>query len=416
MSVFVLLPARGWVSHLARMTPLRSSAPAPRSAPAAYRRDLAARRDLPFGDDDGAWITLATMLTHAAMQPGAGEALAAARTFVHDAWRGREPHPELDPPGRGGEGTVVRAAIEEMERSGALELARVALESLSAIVEDEVERGRVEAQRARIRWKLGDVEGAELRYRRVERTGRRLLDEELRIRAWLGYCALAQQKGNYPALRRWCLRVHRSATARGWGRLAAVAENGLMACEATAGNLDAAVEWAWRAYRHVAGDPHAESEVLQNLGYLLLLLGRPHPAKTALVAAIQRARVPRIIVPALGNLALAAAADGDRVTLDWAARELDRADPGVHQPYDVALSLLECARALQGSGDPARARRLRERALGIAARHGYHEIAIRAERPEPAAAPAAPARRALAVAAELESWTPALPDHVLQPL
>src|SRR5205823_6626870 len=108
-----------------------------------------------------------------------------------------------------------------------------------ALLPDEgLNSGRILAQRARISRKLGETDLALGRYRHLRRKARRLKSNELLLRTWVGYGAMAQTRGNYPEVRRWSSRIVERASARGYGRLASAGHAGLMVASAVARVFD----------------------------------------------------------------------------------------------------------------------------------------------------------------------------------
>jgi tetratricopeptide (TPR) repeat protein len=366
-----------------------------RSAPLAYRRDLEAapgRESLdPF---DGAWIAIATMLSHAGMAPDAERdgILRRAVKLTRDATRDgaqsahrRREGADAEPAAR-----LIHRLVQRMEDAGALNLG---LTTLQSFVEadpalEPVERGRIMAQAARIAWKTGDLDAAMSRYRAVARMGHRLNEVELRVRAWIGYGVLARLRGNYPNVRKWASKAARAAEQDGLDELATIAHHSLMVASGVRGEIERALLHGWRAYELSAGDSAAEAEMLVCLGQTLLNAGEADTARSGFAGALTRNPPARIALPAFGGYAMASAVVGDTDGVQWAAEQvLDRArQAGL--PYETAAALTECVDASMATGDARRAATLRAAALSTATAHGYHEIAYHLENTEQQRTPA----------------------------
>lgn len=376
--------------------------PVPRRAAStildAYRRDVAGRGGRPFGREDGAWIQLASLLSHVGMaeendrEPMASAQRLARSLLTDEQWSEGyrldplQPRSELSLEGR------IRAISEMAEDAGALLLAEallIAFVDSSADV-SELERGRIEAVRARLAWKSGRHDVAKERYDRTLRTARRIRSSELRVRGLIGRAILARLAGNYPLSRDIAHQALRLATRGGMRRLAATCHHMLMVCAALSERFQEAIVHGWAAFVHASDDSILEAEVLGNLGQLFLDIGDAETGAAAFKAVLGRHPSNRIRVPALGGLALASARVGDKAGAFSATEQLVR-DADDARPYDFALALVELgeAHALLGESDHADA--YRARALTIARAHSYHEIPFRIER-SIAATPPVPSR------------------------
>jgi hypothetical protein len=184
---------------------------------------------------------------------------------------------------------------------------------------------------------------------------------------------------------------------RGMHRLAALSYQTLTVPAARAGDFGSALVYGWRAFLNAAGEPTMESETLSNIGQLFLDLGHPMPATAAFRAVIARASSDRVLMPALGGLAVAASRMGDHDVVTWVQREVaTRARAGA-TPYVVASAQLDLARAWANLQVIERAESARRGALAIALEHRFHEFVHHAEAPFVAAAPA---RQVLSASAE----------------
>jgi hypothetical protein len=370
---------------------------APRPPLAAYREDLARRGGgEEFGPSDATWLTVATILSHGVdvsadsrppllptlrevvgSDPALREVLAVSEQVPPAEF-------ELD-----GVSPIVRAIVERMEDDGALNLAYSVLSSLADadLRLSVLERGRVLAQLGRVAWKAGALETAREQYRRVEVLGRTARIPELRVRAWVGYSIIARLHGNYPEVRKWGARAVHDAERAGLAALGSLAYHNLMVSAAVGGDINGALVYGWRAYQGAIGDTAREARALLHLSQCLLECGQPGAALRGFAATLDRQPVARVAFPALGGLAIAAAAVGDRPLVLATKARIEGLIAIAPFPYECASVLLELSLALAAIGDTARAAVCRTRALRLAHRHAYHEIVHRLEALGPAAVP-----------------------------
>ena len=373
---------------------------------AAYRADMQGRTE-PLAAHDDRWLAAASELHLAAGATGVAreEHLAAAigiavdllgatriEAFVRREWLGERSG--LDP-------LIVLA--DAMYYEGARRLAAVVLDDLLRVAPDvsDLQRGRILVRRTRIAWSLGNLDEAADRYEFLGLLGRRTRNAELLAQAEFGRMTLAQFRGDIPGLR---ARVPRALALAEKSRnpaLVHVALLSAMMSYASEGKFDQAVMAGWRDYRHAKGQPIWETEALTNLGQLMLEMGRPDRARAAFAAAVELAAPARLLLSALGGLAVASARAGQEPTVEWTVREVWRAQEHSVQPYPVAMAHLECAVALRSLGRVAEAERHRLAAVELARTHRFHEIAFRAAELEVAPAPRQPAP----LAPEAESVT-----------
>jgi tetratricopeptide (TPR) repeat protein len=228
--------------------------------------------------------------------------------------------------------------------------------------------------RARLAWKSGALDVASERYRRVAAAARRLRSDELRVRAWIGESIVARLRGNYPASRSHGGKAAGLAEQAGFRRLASVAHQSLMVSICVAGDYEAAIGHGWQAFLYAAGNDPMECAALGNLGQVLLEAGHPETATSAFRAVLRRQPLPRIVLPALSGLALAAARCGRDSTVEQVRGELLVRMQAGATPYDTATVMLDLARAYATIGDTQQARGYRQHALELALAHGFHEI------------------------------------------
>lgn len=356
------------------------------SATAAYRADLAATAK-PLGPDDDAWITIATLLSQACAvsdEPRAALVRNAAELARALLLERAAAHASRSEWGSADVGTCETVLIlaDHMFEAGALHLTRVAL---SAFLEADtslsiLQQGRLVSRRARVDARLGHVEEAMDQYRAVARLGKQIDSAELRIRAWFGLGVLAQMRGNYPELMRYSRRAARLAHRFELPLLNRLAHTGLMTAAGAQHRFDDALRHARIVYRGSLGDPLLEGEILQSIGQLLLEAGHTGKAADVFAGVLRRPLPLRIILPALGGLAIAAGKRGDVACVRWVLAELERLDAttGI-LPYAYASALLECASALSMVNRRADGERLLDIAERVADAGRYNEIIVKAD-------------------------------------
>jgi len=343
------------------------------------------------------WMRVGAMLENACMLPPDQREmhLRSAMDSVRAAL-GAEQWAEghhVDPMRPASESSLVgrfRTYCEIVEDAGALALSDAMLDAYvhADPTVDAVECGRVEAVRARLAWKAGDLEAATERYRRVAAAGRRERSDELTVRALIGQAIVARVSGNYPRVRERAQKAVALAERRQMRRLAAGAHQILTVAFAVARDFDVAVSHGWRSYEHSIGDPTMESEALAIIGQLFLDIGHPTPAAAAFRAVISRSPSDRLLLPSLGGLALAGARMGSWETVTRAQEIVTARAAAGATPYNVASTALDLARAWAELQVSQRAEEARGTALAIAVEHRFHEIAHHAEALEITEAPA----------------------------
>jgi hypothetical protein len=149
-----------------------------------------------------------------------------------------------------------------------------------------------------------------------------------------------------------------------------------MVAAAIGKEFESAVEHGWQAFLNADGDVSLESGALGNVGQLFLDAGHPTTAMSAFRAVLARRPSDRILVPALGGLAVAAArldlADVVHVAADDILARFN-ANAGA-TAYDTATALVDLTRAYAALGNSVRAEEFRERAHALAVSKGFHEI------------------------------------------
>lgn len=359
-----------------------------RSAAAAYRTDLTAHGG-EFGPHDGAWIAVGSLLEHAALLPEPDrsrlliDAIEFSREIVGEESLGRLGDREWQDRDR----TPIEAVMllaDSIHRAGALNTAGAMLDGLLLADSSmsEVHRGRILSQRARVLRKMSLIDEAYEYDREVARIGRRVKSVELRVRASLGYSSRCQMRGNYPELYRHSMRAARLAEREGLHKLARDANSGLLVALGVARRFDEGLIVGWRVYQASIGDRVDEGETLQNIGQLLFESGHLVEARAGFAAVVSRQLPVHIILAALGGLAITSAETGQPEAVEWAAAEAERLSKSNAPQYCIALAHLESAIALHRIGRHTECERHRLEAIRLGQAHGFHEIAIRAEKLE----------------------------------
>ncbi len=275
---------------------------------------------------------------------------------------------------------IIRLLIQRMEDAGALHLARVAIDALCATATlSPLDSARFLALQLRLAWKMGEVDRAQQGYEWLEEIGKRLGEPELTIRAWVGFSAVSQLKGNYPALREWSVRTVRLAEQNGYHRLAALGHHGLTVSAGMAGDFDGAIVHAWRHLSCVRGHSADEAAVHGHFGQILMDAGWHAQARAAFSRVITMDPPRRVLFPASGGLALASAHLGEVAAVRWVHAEVAAQIGRSALPYPLASALLECAMGLHIVGDLSASMDAGAAARVIANKYGYHEIVFKAD-------------------------------------
>jgi len=362
------------------------------SATTAYRTDLAVH-GLPFGDRDGDWIAVASLVSSAADQAASDqlddgdgherawktaiETAIAALGVEHldrvagrewgDGWSGFDPL------------TIIAIAMHD---AGARDLSRVLLDAVLRVRRGtpDLAYGRALAQRARVAYLAGEQEVAADFYRQVETIGRTLRSAELRARAANGFVGLAQARGNHPELLKAAELGLRLAEQTAAPRVRWNARYSILMGTALFRRFDEAMFHGWELFKLVRGDPVAEASALQTIGQLLFEMGDVDAARSAFAAVVSRPLPSHILLAALGGLATVASFSlAHRTTLDWAVQEVVSFRDRPTTPWSYASALLDCAVALRDVGDIERARELRDESLAMSRTHRLNALLYRGE-------------------------------------
>ena len=342
---------------------------------AAYRRDVAHLGGGALSSDDGAWLAAAVALDHASRaEPEARQALLReAVLLLEQATAGAAAIHTGDVHSSSAIVAMARLLAERVEDASAWHLALAVLAAAQRLAGDElIEQGRLDAQRARIQWKLGAIALSESSYRELLRAGEQLEEPELIARACVGLAALSQVRGNYPAVGEWASRAAAIADEAALGDVSALAHQLWMVSAGQRGEYDRALLHGWIAFDAYRGDPVREAELLLNLAQLLLTVHEERAALVGFVAALERDPPLRIALPAWGGVATSASLLARRDLVLIASKHIKRlgASTGLH--YAHAFALAEAAVALHRVGVASKP--WRDAALEIADRFGFHEI------------------------------------------
>jgi tetratricopeptide (TPR) repeat protein len=357
-------------------------------ATAAYRVD--AMRDGAVGriaagaeGREGSWIAAASLLEHAPLAKGDSERLIRAaidiahETLGEDSVRRRG---DREWPDQRFPADALLLLSDEAYEADAFQTALAMVTALDAADRSlsPVQRGRLLARRARILSRIGRIESARDHFVAIERLGREANSDELRARAWLGLASIAQMRGNYPAMATLGRRALRIARRGGLSFIERYSRLGLTIAAAAQHDFDTALFHGWAVYHASIGEPVEEGEILQTFGQLMVEARHFDEARAAFGAVVARPLPARIIVPALGGLAISAAETDRPATVRWVASQLHALEAAGAPRYILSLALLECGIALARVGHGEAASALRLEATIIAAEHGFHEVTDRA--------------------------------------
>lgn len=358
---------------------------------AAYRRDLARLGVRRLAADDGTWLAAAVALSHL----GPIDAVDPARSghvagLLNAAVRNLDP-PPFDAPDRPSPPLLrcARMLADRLEAASAWHLVLSVLVTAERVLHpDPLELGRIRAHRARIHWKNGAVDEAEVSYRALLRSARALGELELSARSYVGLAAVAQLRGNYPAVARWATHAARAARQASLPAIGAIAHQFLMVSAGQRGDYARALRHGWSAFENAAGHPIRESEMLLNLAQLLGTMGEHRAALAGFVAALERDPPARIALPAWGGVATSASHLGERRITRHAATRVNQVGAAPGLQYARAAALAEATLALERIDVDATS--WRRSAMALAEEYRFNEISFRlaSDAPAPDTVPA----------------------------
>jgi tetratricopeptide (TPR) repeat protein len=371
---------------------------------AAFRADTAAAPDNTT-EADGEWLTVASLVARAADLPKADRAGALRALAAHGAGL------DVADPASEAIALAVRSATA-MEDAARFHLAFTTLASVLQVLpeNDVLGRGRVLAQQGRIARQLGEHSQAKERYEAVDALATSAEGSaaaaELHARAWVGFGILAHIRGNLPDARTWFRRV--LATEQVPREQQQVAHTQLMIAAAAAKDFDIAAVHAWAAYESADGEQKLGA--LSNLAQVLLDAGHPKLALRGFGSILARKPIARWEFTALSGAAVAAAralpAGRARPLVEQFASRLQALIATIQLPWSQAVALADVSDAYSALGATIAASQVRDQAIAVADRYGFHELSyrLRESQAAPALTRVTPLRRAAAVAEQVESF------------
>ncbi len=358
----------------------------PPSAFGAYREDL--RRSAPrtsLGPADHEWLLVATGLERLAQLLPGERAIAARRlaTAFREEQTGEGDEALADAldalPGQPGADALLaraRAVCADMERSGALLLARVTLEAAATVgaAAGALERGLAIVQQGRIARTLGEMDEARERYESAAELGRAEGAAEVEARGWIGIGALCRARGNYPDAREHYEKGLALASGADVMEVVGLAHQGLLGAAVASGDMSAALVHGWAAFQHAQGrGADAEAEALVNLAHVCMESGGAAAALAGNFAVLARTATPRLRIPALAGATDAASRLQRAETVGRLARMLQREQ---HEsfPFETARAWSTLAVAYARLADPGASARAADRARSLAKSGGFFEV------------------------------------------
>jgi tetratricopeptide (TPR) repeat protein len=371
----------------------------PLPALAAYRRDLEALGDFAVSEPEleralGRWVSFGAILesflgevTPAAQENGADAVQHVAGIYAQRladvAADDRDPPADststapsaAHPNELSGLATLTRQVAAAAEQRGALWLAYMMLATLERVGDamPPLELGRALAQRARVARKADSSDVADTLYRRVDALGRSAHAPELTARAAMGFGVLAQFRGNLPLAARHFGKAARIAASTGDADLRRLAQHGRMVIAARRGAFADALSFGWDAFAAAAGNREQEADMLLNLAQIALDTGHAAPALQGFAAALARRPGPRLLLPALGGAARAAAALNRMEVVHWCGLRIEEIAREGSFAYPTASALLDLALATAAK-EPTTSERYVRRALRLTDEFRFHEL------------------------------------------
>jgi hypothetical protein len=350
----------------------------------AYRADVA-RNGGEFGAFDNDWIQAGCWIEYAIASYAEKGSLA-----FDEAAAGLPGLLDRDELARVARGEWAREAATPLETffvfgillqtAGAWGFADAIARQLLAVAGiDDADRGRFLALRARISRKRDETDLARDQFLSVHRIGKRLNNAELLARAALGLAAIAQRHGKCPQVKRYSRRAARLGVSAGLPRTSAQAYYGLMAESAKRGDFADASVAAWEMLKLTHVESAYREYALHGLGQLLIDSGEFSTGRKVLVKLVQGTVDRKVALSAIGGIAIASARLGDAETVEWAIERMREVRASAAPSYELASALLDCAQAASVVRMDEESAVLRAEALSLAAAHGFHEFAIKAE-------------------------------------
>ncbi|MGQ0642198.1 MAG: tetratricopeptide repeat protein [Gemmatimonadaceae bacterium] len=288
---------------------------------------------------------------------------------------------------RAGQELLAKTVLEmsaRMSGLGALTLATTLVGHARAAVHQVSERtrGLLLVEQARLTRLLGNLDESEVLYAQLHALGERSHDDVLLARAAIGRGVIARVRGNYPKARALFLEGLEISERAGSAELQRFAHQGVFVVAAMGDAWEEALRHGWLTLVLAAGDAAHEAEALVNLAHVSLGAGYPRAALHAILKAVPNAKDLRVLLPALGTAAVAAARCDERSLLDHIAGRVETVVSGSSLPFEGAEALLSLARAFDELGLQSRASAIRMRGRAIAEKHQFHELIHISEKDE----------------------------------
>jgi len=345
----------------------------------AYRDDAAAHPET-LPEDAPGWLMVATQLDHVVGADAAAGRAESLRRFLKG-----QGVLCIGPASGLAQAVVsfVEPIVLAAEDAAWFTVADQLLQSLCTVLaaSDRAMFGRLVAWRARIARQRGALAEAAGWYDEVAALGEAEQSDDLRGRAALGHAILAQNRGNYVVARE---HLHRVLALDGIApETRVVAHHTLMVAAVAAADFSKALVHGWEAYK-ASETPQRQTEMLINVGQLLVDMGRPRSGLRAFSAAMAQPPIPRFTLPILGGAAVAASRCLDRRRAPMVVRgfldqlESEFASMGgpTTLPYAAASALVEFREALAVTGDAVASERMAVRARALAETHRYYQLLL----------------------------------------
>jgi hypothetical protein len=146
-----------------------------------------------------------------------------------------------------------------------------------------------------------------------------------------------------------------------------------MVIAAKRGAFADALSFGWDAFAAAAGNSEQEADMLLNLAQIALDTGHPAPALRGFSATLARRPGPRLLLPALGGAARAAAALNRMEVVHWCGTRVDEIAHEGSFAYPIASTLLDLALATVTT-EPTLAEGYVRRALRLSEEFRFHEL------------------------------------------
>lgn len=273
----------------------------------------------------------------------------------------------------------LRLDAEDMERAGCFELALTTVSAVCRLLSDSRLSARLlaTAHMGRVARQIGDLETATDCYSTVVDGGKTSGDGPVAAHGYIGLGNVAHARGNRPEQKS-CFRQALELAHRG-SPVELSAHQGLMVVANLEHDLADALLHGWRAHDLAPPDSEVQLEIIGNLARTAFESEFFDAARSGFDYVIQRAKFPRIRLPAIGGAMRVAAVTNrrDEVSSLDALGQQEISESAA--PFDVARFLLWNAEAWQSLGDVARRNRSVEHAIQLAGTFGFNEIRFKAE-------------------------------------